>query len=136
MDVAAALAAGTPLPLLGLASSMLAMFEPRPSFARPAEPGPPVREELFDSFFAVENPETSALPALLAGLSGDDVLRHRVRREIATRGHALPRWLLDLDQAQPASTGYAYGDGHVGSPDYLTGAHRAGMVADRDRLRA
>ncbi|UOY01864.1 DUF6398 domain-containing protein [Blastococcus sp. PRF04-17] len=32
--------------------------------------------------------------------------------------------------------GYAYGDGHLGSPDYLTGAHRAGMVADRDRLRA
>jgi hypothetical protein len=31
--------------------------------------------------------------------------------------------------------GYSYGDGHLGSPDYLTGAHRAGMVAARDRLR-
>jgi hypothetical protein len=31
--------------------------------------------------------------------------------------------------------GYAYGDGHLGSPDYLTGDHRAGMVAARDRLR-
>ncbi|SDY77417.1 hypothetical protein SAMN05661080_04566 [Modestobacter sp. DSM 44400] len=31
--------------------------------------------------------------------------------------------------------GYAYGDGHLGSPDYLTGDHRAGMVAGRDSLR-
>ncbi|SNR31140.1 DUF6398 domain-containing protein [Blastococcus mobilis] len=100
-DVAAALDSGSPLPLLGLASSMLAMFEPRPSFGRPAEPSPPDREELIDSFFAVDLRETSALLAALAGLSGDDPLRQRVRREVSTRGHVLPRWLLGLDQAQP-----------------------------------
>lgn len=100
-DVTAALDSGSPLPLLGLASSMLAMYEPRPSFGRPAEPAPPDRQQLLDSFFAVDMPETSALLTALAVLSGDEMLHRRVRREVTARGHVLPRWLLDLDQARP-----------------------------------
>lgn len=100
-DITAALDSGSPLPLLGLTSSMLAMFEPRPSFGLPAEPAPPDRDELIDSFFAVRTPETSALLTALAGLSGDEVLRHRVRREIAERRHVLPPWLLELERSQP-----------------------------------
>ncbi|TQN42133.1 hypothetical protein FHU33_1527 [Blastococcus colisei] len=100
-DVAAALDSGSPLPLLGLASSILATFEQRPSFGRPAEPSPPDRDEFIDSFFTVDLRETSALLTALAGLSGDDVLRRRAHREVSARGHVLPRWLLSLDAAQP-----------------------------------
>jgi hypothetical protein len=113
-DVSDALDSGSPLPLLGLASSMLAMFEPRSSFGGPAEPAPPDRDELVDSFFAVELRETSALLTALAGLSGDEVLRRRVRHEVSARGHALPRWLLNLDRAQPVERvvrmGHVLGD--------------------------
>jgi hypothetical protein len=117
-DVADALDSGSPLPLLGFASSMLAMFEPPPSFGRPAEPAPPDRDELIESFFAVEMRETSALLAALAGLSGDEVLRRRVRREVTARGSVLPRWLLDVDRAQPVER--AVRMGHVlGDADNL-----------------
>ncbi|MGH2217315.1 hypothetical protein, partial [Enterococcus faecalis] len=30
----------------------------------------------------------------------DEVLRHRVRREIGARGHVLPRWLVELPASQ------------------------------------
>jgi hypothetical protein len=114
-DVAAAVAADDPLALLGLVSSLLAVLDPRRR--NPFEPAPetPSREELVQSFLGVELPETSALLAVIAELSGDTVLRHRVRREVAARGHVLPRWLADLHRAEPAGTVFeivhALGDG-------------------------
>jgi hypothetical protein len=103
-DVAAALAADDPLPLLGVASSLLAVFNERPTLGRPSEPALPPRDEVLQSFFDAPMEETSALLAAIAGLAGDDVLRHRVRREIAARRQVLPRWLLAMDEAEPADT--------------------------------
>jgi hypothetical protein len=46
-------------------------------------------------------PETSALLTAIAVLTGDEVLRSRVRREVAARAHVLPRWLAELGRARP-----------------------------------
>ncbi len=100
--VAEALAADEPLPLLGLASSFLAAFDDRRSRFGQRDPELPALGEVVDTFFEVELVETSALLAAIAGLGGDDVLRHRVRRELGARGHVLPRWLVALDEARPA----------------------------------
>lgn len=100
-DVAAALAADDPLPLLGVVSSLLAAFDDRPALGPPREPSLPPRDEVVQTFFDVPMVETSALLAGIAGLAGDEVLRHRIRREIGSRAHALPRWLLAMDEAEP-----------------------------------
>ncbi len=102
-DIAAALADDDPLPLLDLASGLLGVVDPRGR--NPF--GPPVealdRDELVRTFLEVPLPETSALLAAMAGLSGDDVLRRRVQREIAERAHPLPRWLAELHRATAAA---------------------------------
>jgi Domain of unknown function (DUF6398) len=97
-DVATALAEDQPLLLLSLASSLLSALEPRrPSpFEVTSEPDLPSRDELVRIFLDVDLLETSALLAVIAELSGDDITRRRIRREIAERAHALPGWLTDL----------------------------------------
>jgi hypothetical protein len=99
--VAAALATDDPLPLLSLASTLLSAFEDRPSLGRPQESALPPRDEVLQTFFDAPLVETSALLAAVAGLAGDEMLRHRVRREIGSRAHVLPRWLLAMDEAEP-----------------------------------
>ncbi len=85
-----------PLPLLGLASTLMAVVDPRGRnpFGPPVEA--PDRDELLESLLAVALPETAALLAALAGLSGDDVLGRRVLREITERAHPIPSWLVGL----------------------------------------
>ncbi len=102
-DVAAALDDGEPLTLLALVSSLLAAVDPRrrSPFERAPDPELPSREKLVDTFLDVELEETSALLAAIAGLSGDEMLRLRVQREITARAHALPAWLAELHQARP-----------------------------------
>src|SRR4051794_36839637 len=99
-NIAAALGAPDPLPLLSIASSLLSVLEDRSPLAGRDQPAQPSRDDVLKSFFEVALPETSALLAAVAGLSDDDVLKHRVRREIAARAHVLPRWLLAMDQAE------------------------------------
>ena len=98
----AALAGDHPLELLGLVSSVLAALDPRPS--SPFEPTPAQEsitvEELVQSFIDVELPETSALLAVIAELTGDDVMRARIRRALAGRPQVLPRWLQQLADAR------------------------------------
>ncbi len=101
-EVAAALAEDHPLALLELVSTLLAALDPRRRNPFEPEPDGPSREELVQTFLEVDLPETSALLAVTAGLSGDEMLRRRVHREITTRAHALPRWLADLHCAVPA----------------------------------
>lgn len=115
-DVAAALTDDHPLTLLSMASSLLTALDPR--CRGPFETAPdsiPSRDELVQTFFEVNLPETSALLAVIAELTGNDMLRHRVRREITSRVHALPRWLADLGQAEPTDrvveVVHALGDG-------------------------
>ncbi|MGH3752469.1 MAG: DUF6398 domain-containing protein [Pseudonocardiaceae bacterium] len=101
-DVAAALAEDHPLALLGLVSTLLAALDPGRRSPFEPEPGTPSREKLVQAFLGVDLPETSALLAAIAGLSGDEILRQRVHRELTTRAHALPRWLADLHRAAAA----------------------------------
>ncbi len=100
-DVAAALADDHPITLLSLASSLVAALEPRqPSPFGPApEPSLPTRDEMVRTLLDVDLLETSALLAVIAELSGDDMLRHRVRREIVKRAPTLPGWLTNLCRA-------------------------------------
>ncbi len=102
-EVAGALATGEPLDLLALTSSFLAATDPRERrlFGAQDEPALPPREEIVDTLFELLLPETSALLTAIAVLTGDDVLRSRVRREVAARAHALPHWLAELDRARP-----------------------------------
>lgn len=102
-DIAAALAKDEPLPLLGVASALLSAMDDRSALGRQREPALPSRDELLQTFFDVPLMETSALLAAVAGLAGDEMLRHRVRREIGSRGHVLPRWLLAMDEAEPVN---------------------------------
>jgi hypothetical protein len=99
-DVATALAEDQPLLLLSLASSLLSALEPpRPNpFQLAPEPDLPTRDELVRIFLDAPLLETSALLAVIAELSGDDITRRRTRREIVERAHALPGWLSDLSR--------------------------------------
>lgn len=104
-DVTHALDDGHPLSLLELVSSLLAALDPRRRGPfEPTEPGAslPSRDELVQMFLEVDQLETSALLAVIAELSGDDILRRRVGREIAARSHSLPGWLTTLHRARPA----------------------------------
>jgi hypothetical protein len=74
---------------------------------------------VFLSILAGADDQDASLERLLRGLSGLDrlegsaallamttltarpELRRRARREIAERGHVLPRWLVELDRSQP-----------------------------------
>ncbi|WP_164700305.1 DUF6398 domain-containing protein [Modestobacter sp. KNN46-3] len=115
--MAEALATGEPLGLLDVASAFLSATDPRrdsPFRSDDAESLPP-REELVQAFLHVPRLESSALVAAVAGLTGDRVLRARVDREVALRGHVLPRWLTELDRARAsdraAEFGHVLGDG-------------------------
>lgn len=103
-DVATALAEDHPLALLGLVSSLLAALDPRHRGPFEPEPDPdvPSREEIIQTFLDVDLPETSALLAVIAAFSDDEMLCRRAHREITDRAHPLPRWLADLRHAEPA----------------------------------
>jgi hypothetical protein len=53
-------------------------------------------ERLVDSFQEVVRPETTAMLAVIAEMVDDELLRDRLRREVAGRGHQLPLWLDHL----------------------------------------
>jgi hypothetical protein len=134
-DVADALATGEPLALLGLTSSFLTAFDPRVTryaFSRDEASALPSRDELVESFLEAPMVETSAFLTAIAALLGNDLLRSRVRREVAARGDVLPRWLLELDRATPGEIvemGDVLGDGEnvlVGVT--LTGGHELSVV--------
>lgn len=133
-EVAAALEADEPLVLLAMVSALMAALEPprrNPFDLEP--PDVPSREDLVQSFFDVEMRETSALLAAIAAFSRDDVLRRRVAREVATRAHALPLWLADLNRAQPSERAvevvHVLGDGdNVNIGVRLPGGHELTVV--------
>ncbi|MDZ7887692.1 MAG: DUF6398 domain-containing protein [Mycobacterium sp.] len=98
--VRAAMVDPGPLHLLSYVSTLLTALEPRGEerpFAAPAPDGPS-REELAAMFIDVPQPETTALLTVIAALADDEVLRVRIRRELASRDYVLPDWLGRLDQ--------------------------------------
>ncbi|HKI41275.1 MAG TPA: DUF6398 domain-containing protein [Mycobacterium sp.] len=102
-DVRRALADRHPLSLLSLVSTLLCVTDSRRNhpFARPDAPDLTAltREELVRTFLDVPAPETSALLAVIAEMAGDDdVLRARIRRELAARPKVEPAWLAKLSE--------------------------------------
>lgn len=94
-----------PLELLALVSTMLAALDPRArnpfDRARDAgSPDTPTRDDLVASFLDVDRPETSALLAVVAAMSGDELEQTRIRRELARRAYPLPVWLGLLRAAE------------------------------------
>ena len=98
--MAAALDSDQPLALLGIASALLEALEPghRSPLGLEPELRLPPRDEVLHTFFAVPILPTSALLSAIAAIADDDVLRHRVRREVSARGDVLPHWLAELDR--------------------------------------
>ena len=96
-----ALHSGEPLDLLAEVSSLLAVVDPREyGFGRREGEPPYALRELVDMFVDVDRVETTALLAVVAELTADDVLAARIRRELAGRGGGLPEWLARLGQAE------------------------------------
>ncbi len=113
--IADALDGDDPLELLELASTLLDVVDRRSDHPFRPDPDRPTREQLLESLFAAPLSETSALLTAVAALSGDDVLRRRVSREIADRAHALPEWLAEVSKAvaepEAVEVTHALGDG-------------------------
>ncbi|MCA1692122.1 MAG: DUF6398 domain-containing protein [Actinobacteria bacterium] len=105
--MAQALAGYHPLSLLAEASTLLTVVDPRTDdpFARPGE-GPPRldRETLIGTLLEVEQRETTALLAAFAEMTPDEVLAARIRRELVTRDHPLPTWLVRLGDVEAYGT--------------------------------
>jgi hypothetical protein len=101
-DVRRAIADPHPLSLLTFVSTLLCVTDSRRNhpFAQPDTPdlAALTREELVGSFLDVPAPETSALLAVIAELAGDDLLRARIRRELAARPKLEPAWLAQLSE--------------------------------------
>ena len=88
--------------MLMTVSTLLFLTDPRRNhpFAAPEDRTPLHREELFGSFIDVPAPETSALLAMAAEMADDDdVLRARIRRELAARPRTGPAWIAGLPKA-------------------------------------
>lgn len=114
-DVRRALHSGDAYELLGLASTLLAVTDPRRAhpFAR-EEPIGPSREELVESFLDIDVPETSALLTAIAPMLGDELASRRVRRELDRRSHRLPAPVAGLNPIQvgtPIRVSHVLGDG-------------------------
>ncbi|MGY1842038.1 hypothetical protein [Modestobacter sp. SYSU DS0875] len=77
-------------------ASMMLDFTSQPDVA------PEKTAEAVRHLVAWDRPETSAGALAIATLADDSGLRRWVRRDIADRGHTVPRWLADLHLAAPA----------------------------------
>jgi hypothetical protein len=118
-DVRRAVRDPNPLSLLDYVSTLLFVTDPRRQhpFARPAAPEfeSPSRDDLVGRFIDVPAPETSALLAVIAGLVGDDeLLRARIRRELAARPRVEPAWaaqLCDAETYRAVRMSHILGDG-------------------------
>lgn len=116
VDVARALDSGEPLDLLTLASTMLAVVDPRTRdpFERPDSESNLTIQELAESLIDIEVTETTALLAAIGALSDDPLLKARIRRELSGRAHRLPPWLAELDQTEATRAvtfAHVFGDG-------------------------
>ncbi len=102
-DVRRALADDHPLGLLNLVSSVLAVMDSRRSgpLERTTEAEKASYADLLASFMDTDLRETTALLAVIAEIETDDLIRARIRREVASRQHRLPGWIAGLDRIEP-----------------------------------
>lgn len=107
--------AGEPLPLIAHVSALIAALDPRdanPFEGRGARDLPSLRD-LVRAFARLDAPETSALLALAAAMTGDPAVTAEWHARRERRDHALPDWLAHLDGAEVESTlvtGHVLGD--------------------------
>lgn len=98
-DVSAALESGEPLALMSMVSSVMSALDPRRADPFGRDPEPQVTlASLVDSFLGVQVPETTALLAVIAEFSDDELQATRIRREVRSRGDRLPEWLARLGE--------------------------------------
>jgi hypothetical protein len=86
--------AASPGALLGMASMLLSVTSHR-------DVAPGATAQVVRALTTLDRVETSAGALAIAVLSGDAELRRWVRRDLADRGHAVPRWLADLHRCAP-----------------------------------
>ena len=101
--------------LLELVSGILAVLDPpRHPFGPEPSAEVPALDDLVESFLGTDLPETSALLAVLAAFSDDELFRRRAVREITGRADAPPDWLADLGRTRVTSVrevAHVLGDG-------------------------
>ncbi len=104
-DARRALGEPGPLPLLALASSLLAVVDPRRQSpwerALGTEHDGLSRQQLIQSFLEIDRPETSGLLTAIEAMGTDELERTRIRRELDARSERLPPWLVDLERTEP-----------------------------------
>lgn len=93
-----------PIPLLERVSGIITLTEERTRRSRDPFGRSSERflttAELVDSFIGADMVETTALLTVMAAMTTDDLVRRRVRHELATRAHVLPQWLARLGSAR------------------------------------
>ena len=101
-DADAALAADHPLPMLMLASGLLNLLDPRNNdpFDRSSAPEPAPLAEVLTAFVTSQDPAAAALAWTMAQMSGDDLLRARVVRDVGVRSFLLPSWMHQLNKIE------------------------------------
>jgi hypothetical protein len=106
-DVRRAVTDDHPLGLLALVSSLLAVVDPRrksPMERSLSGDDELTRDELVRSFVGVRTPETSALLAVIAAMSDDQLERARILRELQARRDPLPTWVATLKDTEVYGT--------------------------------
>lgn len=115
--VRAALADPDPLHLLSYVSTLLAALDQRndgPFGRSDSDADRPTTEQLAAMFIDVAIPETTALLTVIAEVSGDELLRARIGRELANRPAVAPDWLANLADTEvyrAVRIGHVLGDG-------------------------
>lgn len=103
--VDAALREPHPIALLTLASAMVSAATPRETWQRQDDdPQLPNLAEMCAMFLDVGDRQTDALLLAFAPMIDDELLRRRIRRDVAGRKHPVPGWLLRLDQTTAGRT--------------------------------
>jgi len=101
-DAEAALTADHPLPMLLLASGLLNLLDPRNDdpFDRSAQPERPPLAEVLTAFVTSQDAAAAALAWTMAQISGHDLLRTRVVRDLGARSFLLPSWMHQLNRIE------------------------------------
>ncbi len=97
-----------PLALLDAASMLAVATETDPIAdlraqvtGRPVREKPVARDGFIEMLLDVGERETDALLLVWAHMLGDEAAGDRIRREVRSRRHPLPRWLHHLDEVRP-----------------------------------
>jgi Domain of unknown function (DUF6398) len=101
-DAEAALAADHPLQMLLLASGLIDLLDPRNNdpFDRSPEPESPTLAEMLTAFVTSQDPAAAALAWTMAQMSGDDLVRSRLVRDLGARSFLLPSWMHQLNKIE------------------------------------